>query len=196
VENPEARALEVALAADVRLLETCVATAVSNPMEELSLLASGRGIDPVLLASVFRIGLLPDLAEVTRGYAQVLATIVWDRGDCPYCGRPPVLAESRGLEQARWLRCGFCAGEWPAPRLACPFCRNSAPSARLERFVEGEGQRRRISACQSCGRYYKVVSTLARLSPPSLLVAELATMHLDFVAARDDFSHPNENADE
>jgi hypothetical protein len=48
-------------------------------------------------------------------------------------------------------------------------------------FVEGEQDRFRLAICQRCGFRLKIVATLTPLSPPSLLVAELAAIHLDFI---------------
>ncbi len=50
------------------------------------------------------------------------------------------------------------------------------------RFVEGEQERYRLSQCDGCGFRLKVVATLAPLSPPGLLLAELVTVHLDLIA--------------
>ncbi len=48
-------------------------------------------------------------------------------------------------------------------------------------YVVGEESRYRLVVCDSCEFRLKVVSTLGPLSAPGLLVAELATAHLDFV---------------
>ena len=89
------------------------------------------------------------------------------------------MAESRGLEQRRRLRCGLCAADWEGERLRCPFCNETDHRKLSFVAVEGEQDRFRIALCDSCGGTLKVVATLAPISAPGLLVAELATTHLD-----------------
>jgi FdhE protein len=93
------------------------------------------------------------------------------------------LAEFRGLEQNRFLRCGLCAADWQFPRLRCPFCDNQDHRELGFFHVEGEEGRHRAATCESCHGYVKTVSSLDRLSVPDLLVADLATLHLDLAAA-------------
>src|SRR5205823_506094 len=104
---------------------------------------------------------------------------VWSRGECPNCGSPPGLAESRGLEQRRYWRCGLCAADWPGERLRCPFCGQTDHRNLHYRFVEGEQGRHRLALCDTCGGRLRVVATLAPVSAPGLLVVELATAHLE-----------------
>jgi hypothetical protein len=46
-------------------------------------------------------------------------------------------------------------------------------------FVEGQAGRYRLSICETCQGRLKVVSTIAPLSPPGMLVTELAMLHLE-----------------
>jgi FdhE protein len=98
---------------------------------------------------------------------------------CPYCGSRAALAEARGLEQLRLLRCTLCAAAWHAPRLACPHCRSSNPQDLESQAIEGQHDRARLVTCRVCGGSLKIIATLAPLSAASLLVADLATIHLD-----------------
>ena len=107
----------------------------------------------------------------------------WDHGYCHVCGSVPLLGELRGLDQSRFLRCGLCAAGWEVPRLWCPFCHNR-DHERLS-FLHGEGEeaKYRVSLCDGCRGYVKMVSTLSALPPLHLLVADVATLHLDLAAA-------------
>ena len=100
----------------------------------------------------------------------------------PNCGGPPLLAETRGLEAKRYLRCGICAADWPFARLRCPACDTTDHRKLATRFAEGEGERYKLALCESCGYQIRVVATLEALSIPGLLVAELATSHLAYLA--------------
>lgn len=141
--------------------------------------ARQSGLAPELAASVLRLALLPALAAGSAIADAMRLEGAWAGGDCPNCGSRPLLAESRGLEQRRFLRCGLCAADWPFERLRCPACGEGDHRALRWAFVEGEEDRFRLFLCDACGNRLKVVSTLSRLSPAGLLVAELATAHLD-----------------
>ena len=83
------------------------------------------------------------------------------------------------------LRCGRCASEWPAARLACYACGDPAPGGLVGWFVEGQESRRRLVRCRACGATLLVVATLGRLAPPALLVAELEAIPLRLKVALD-----------
>jgi FdhE protein len=143
--------------------------------------ANALGLEPDLVLSVLRMALLPELARISERVAPMRPEGLWDRGDCPHCGQWPVLAELRGLEQRRRLRCGWCAADWAGDRLRCPFCATADHRALHYRYLEGEEDRRRLAVCDHCGGRLKVISTLAPLSSPGLLVTELLTVHLDLI---------------
>jgi hypothetical protein len=180
-DNPAAGALAGALRrgrVDWTLLAD--ATVLGRP-EAVGRGVREAGLEPVLVASVLRLTLLPVLAPCGEALAGHLTEGAWTAGACPFCGHPPLLAEARGLEGRRFLRCGLCAAGWPADRLRCPACGEADHRAILYRFVEGQGDRHRLALCETCGFGLKVVATLGPLSAPGLLVAELATVHLDLI---------------
>jgi FdhE protein len=107
---------------------------------------------------------------------------MWGRGYCPTCGAWPVLAEQRGLEQCRYLRCGLCASSWEVDRLFCPFCTTRDFTVLGYFQVEGEEHRQRVATCDACRGYLKLRSTLTPLTTPQLLVEEIALVHLDLLA--------------
>jgi FdhE protein len=149
--------------------------------EAVSRASAEVGVDPDLTASVLRLALLPALSRLSAAMDRARSEGAWDRGDCPNCGSRPLLAESRGLEQRIAYRCGLCASDWPGERLRCPACGESSPRSLRYSFVEGEQERFRLACCDSCSYHWKVVSTLSPLSAPGLLVADLASFHLDVI---------------
>ena len=151
--------------------------------DEVTRRAEGLGVDPALAASTLRLALLPSLAPISSVLDRSRPEGAWDRGDCPQCGSRPLLAESRGLDQRIAHRCGLCAADWPGERLRCPSCGESGSKALHYSFVEGEQDRCRLAHCDACRYDWKVVSTLTALSPPAIIVADLATVHLDLLAA-------------
>lgn len=163
-------------AVDIR---TWAVSVLAGRLDEVEQSARATGIDPDFAASLLRMTLLPSLSrlsdpcEISPRFAQGSA--------CPRCGGTPLLGELRGLEREVRLRCGLCAGDWSGGRVVCPRC-GEADHRRLEtRHVEGEADRCRLLGCGTCGYRLKLVATFARLSAPGLVVADLATIHLDLI---------------
>jgi hypothetical protein len=179
-DGPAARPLRDAIRRGRIAVSGWASEALSGRPERLAEGSEGQGIDPDLAASVLRFTLLPTLSKLTVAGSSPLTHTP---GDCPWCGSAAILAEMRGLEREVRLRCGLCAGDWPGGRLRCPACGEDDHRRLSTRYVEGEGDRYRLSLCDSCGSRLKLVGTLARLSPPSLIVADLATIHLDLIDA-------------
>jgi FdhE protein len=141
------------------------------------------GLDPSVTATAVRLVLLPVLSHLRGELNSLLKGIDWQFGYCPLCGSWPLLGEFRGLEQVRYLCCGLCACSWESPRLRCPFCDNTDHRLLGHVHVEGEENRYRAATCDACRGYVKMVTSLAALSTPQLLVADAATLHLDLVIA-------------
>ncbi|WP_435010140.1 formate dehydrogenase accessory protein FdhE [Tundrisphaera lichenicola] len=164
-------------------LPSMVSEVLSGRPEEVTRQAFAIGVDDQFAASLLRMALLPALARVSVVLDQARPEGIWDRGDCPHCGSRPLLAESRGIEQRLVYRCGLCAAGWSGQRLRCPSCGESDPKSLGYSFVEGEQERHRLGRCETCSSHWKIVSTLTPLSAPGLLVADLATFHLDVLAS-------------
>jgi FdhE protein len=160
-----------------------VQTLLAGRPEAIQAQAEALGLDVELTATVLRLTLFPVLARVSEMVAPLREGTRWERGYCPACGSWPLLGEYRGLEQTRFLRCGWCAAEWEFPRLLCPFCGIRDHQLLGYFHPEGEELKHRATTCDSCRGYVKMLTTLTALSGPRLLVADLATMHLDLAAA-------------
>jgi FdhE protein len=144
--------------------------------------AAGLGLDAGLAGSVLRFSSMPVLTRANAALESLRSGVPWEGGHCPTCGNGPLLGEYRGLEQSRFLRCGFCAADWAFPRLRCPHC-GERDHHKLGFFsVEGEEGKYRAAVCDACRGYVKMLSTLTCLSGPRLVVGDLATLHLDLAA--------------
>jgi FdhE protein len=152
--------------------------------------AEALGLDVPLTATVVWLTLFPAFSQIRAGLDPLLGSTRWKEGYCPCCGSWPKLGEFRGLEQIRFLRCGLCAAEWEFARLRCPFCGVTDHRQLGYLHVEGEEGKYRAATCDECRQYVKMQSTLTALSAPQLLVADLATMHLDLAAADQGYSQP------
>ena len=153
--------------------------------------ATDSGADPGLFGTLLQFTLFAGLTAVEADAAKLRAGTAWDRGYCPTCGQAPLLAELRGLDQSRFLRCGWCAASWEAARQWCPACgtRDHAALGFLAR--EGEETRYRVATCDACRTGVKTLSTLSQLPPLMLLVADAATLHLDLAAADRGYAGPS-----
>jgi FdhE protein len=172
---------------DIGNLATAVLTGQPHVVHER---ADALGLDVPLTASVLSLTLFPILVALRVGLEPLLSAGSWEEGYCPVCGGFPKLGEYRGLEQMRFLRCGLCAAEWSFPRLRCPGCGSRDHRQLGYLHVEGEGNKYRAATCGECRQYIKMVSTLTPLSPLQLLVTDVATVHLDLLAADKGFSPP------
>jgi FdhE protein len=111
-------------------------------------------------------------------------------GFCPVCGAWPILAEVRGLDRSRWLRCGRCGAAWEFTWLRCPFC-GEADHERLRSLVpEVEDGGRRIETCLTCRGYLLSVQTLGALPSVELLLADAEAIELDIAAEGRGFRRP------
>jgi FdhE protein len=171
-------------------VEEWAGAVVAGRAGEVHARAAALGLDAGLAATVLRFTLFPSFVSLATALEPARAGAAWGRGYCPACGSWPLLGEFRGLEQDRWLRCGLCAAGWEFPRLACPFCDNRDHHRLGHLHVEGEEGRRRAATCDECRGYVKAVATLGPLSPLGLLVADLATVHLDLAAAERGYAVP------
>jgi FdhE protein len=109
---------------------------------------------------------------------------------CPVCGAWATLAEARGLESARRLRCGRCGGDWRAAWLRCPFC-GTDEHARLRGLVgETTGEARRADGCAACGAWVKTITTLGASTIGEVRLLDLATVDLDVAALARGWKRP------
>jgi FdhE protein len=164
-----------------------LASVLAEGTEALTNVIAPLDLDAALAATILRMAALPVLRQITRNFGGMCQRGVWDFGYCPNCGSWPLLSEARGLEQERFLRCGLCAAAWPCARLFCVFCGNRDHHTLGYIHIEGEEDRYRAATCEVCHGYVKWVSTLFALTEPQLLVADLATVHLDLAAAERGF---------
>jgi FdhE protein len=165
-------------------------TWLTGDVQTLPSQLEAQGYTADLVLTLLRLTLLPGLEQVAMQLAPLRATQPWGRGYCPTCGAWPVLAEQRGLEQWRYLRCGLCASSWAVDRLFCPFCTTRDFHVLGYLQVEGEEPGQRVATCDACQSYLKLRSTLTPLSTPQLLVEEIALVHLDLIAMDKGYGPP------
>jgi FdhE protein len=184
-----------------------VAAAAGTEVKPLTRGIASGSLDPLLFFEialshdVHRLDELGRLVRDDRGVLHALSPLIarpllfacrrkwadrvpgdWTEGHCRICGRGPALAELRGLDGSRQLRCAGCGGEWGATCLRCPFC-GEADHEQLGSLMSPESfERHAIDVCESCGRYVKTITTLTPIPPEDVVLEDLATLVLDLVA--------------
>ena len=191
LKQPEAVALKTSALNPIMLLNE----ALAGRPEGVAVQAEALGLDPTLTGTMLRLCALPALSKIAAGLAALRQGISWDYGFCPACGSWPLLGETRGLEQQRFLRCGLCASAWEVSRFRCVYCGNEDHRSLGYFHVEGEENRQQAATCDVCHGYLKVISTLGAFNEPRLLVTDLATLYLDLTAADRGFFIPAQNED-
>lgn len=167
--------------------------AITHDPDAIARGASAAGAEPARLAAVAQLAVIPLLRACATQYKTQIPE-GWLHGYCPVCGAWPALAELRGLERNRRLRCGRCATDWPIPVLRCPFCAELHHDKLHALLPEGSEQTRRVDVCETCKGYIKGISTLQPLAFRALAMADLTTLELDLVAEERGYARPSRPA--
>jgi FdhE protein len=179
-----------------RVDPNALATAwVNNGTETIRRTAGELGASLELFGTLLRFALFAGFTAIEADAAPLRQGAAWDCGHCPTCGSAPLLAEFRGLDQSRFLRCGLCAASWEVSRQWCPACGNRDHESLGFLAREGEESRYRVATCDACRTAIKTLSTLSALPPLMLLVADAATLHLDLAAADRGYTCPPRSTD-
>jgi FdhE protein len=163
--------------------------AINGDGDRLEGIAQSLGFGPEALGAVAPLAAMPLLQALRRRFGSAVDPR-WSEGGCPLCGGWPTLAEQRGLERARRLRCGRCGGDWAQPGVRCPYCDVTGHEARATLVSEEDRESRRVETCAACRRYLKNISTLRAWAGDEVALADLATIELDLVALERDYERP------
>lgn len=155
--------------------------AIAVDRHRLDALADRFSADRNAFAAVAAVAAMPLLQACARRWSPLVRPD-WNHGYCPICGAWPALAEARGLERERRLRCARCAADWRTEWLRCPFCGNH-DHLRLGALVpEGTMETRKADTCAVCRRYVKTVTTLRAAAGIDVALQDVATVDLDLGA--------------
>jgi len=152
-------------------------------------LALNHNLDPDLLWTLGSTAIRPALRGLQRQLTPLANAAGWGKGYCFVCGATAALAELRGNNQSRHLRCGQCGADWPVRRLQCIYCGNDDHRSLGFLYAENHNDPARLEVCDSCSGYIKVISSFDPLPPDLLTVEDLITLHLDFIAMERGYSH-------
>jgi FdhE protein len=163
--------------------------AVREDGDGIEMLAAGLRLDAGALATVAHLAAYPLLQSCGRQLESQVPS-AWQQGYCPVCAAWPTLAERRGLDRSRRLRCGRCATQWEVPWLFCIYCgeRNHERLGSLE--ADGAGELLKVETCSTCQGYLKSLATLQGFPAFELLLQDLETVEFDLVALDRGYSRP------
>lgn len=166
-----------------------IEAAIRQDRAGIEALAGAAGVDPKALETVAQLAAVPLLHACARRLADRNSPH-WPHGYCPICAGWPILAELRGLDRSRRLRCGRCGGDWRVAWLSCPYC-GETQHERLGSLVpEDELETRKVETCATCQGYLKSVTSLQAIPPIELFLRDLETVELDVVAVDRGYARP------
>ncbi len=171
------------------MLET-VQASIALDVDRLTAQAESARLDVGMFGVLAQCLALPVLLGAGQKAAPLLREDVWRSGICPVCAAWPLLAELRGIERRRWLRCGRCGAGWQYGIQDCPFCANDDHRALSYLAPEKEREARRAATCDRCQGYVKTFSTLGALEPAELLQRDAASLELDVAAIERGYGRP------
>jgi FdhE protein len=156
-------------------------------------IASRAGLDAQTLEVIAQLAVMPLLHACAERWREHIPS-AWTHGYCPICAAWPALAELRGLDRSRRLRCGRCASDWPLPVLQCAYCGETNHDQLGTLIPEGESQTRRLEVCYTCKGYLKAFTTLRPMAFRTIAMTDLASVELDLIAQEREYSRPSQFA--
>jgi FdhE protein len=165
--------------------------AVRQDAGALTTLAHSAGVDRGALASIAHLAALPLLQSCGRQLEGEIPAY-WPQGYCPVCAAWPILAERRGLDRSRRLRCGRCAAEWEVQWLCCIYCGEKQHELLGMLEPAERSEQLKVETCGTCRGYLKSIASLQGFSSMELLLQDLETVELDLVALERGYGKPEE----
>ena len=154
-------------------------------------LRSGLELEP--LGVIGQLAAMPLLHACAQAWRERIPS-TWTHGYCPVCGAWAALAELRGLDRSRRLRCGRCASDWPLSVLQCAYCGENNHDHLGTLTPEDEPQTRRVEVCYTCKGYLKAFTSLRPMTHRAVAMTDLASVDLDLIAQEREYARPSHYA--
>ena len=162
---------------------------VVRDLRQADTLATTLAISVDTVGVLGQLSALPLLLNAARELTAE-ASRAWQRGYCPVCGSWPSMAELRGIQRERRLRCGCCGSDWLLPVLRCTYCDETDHKKLGFLSSDGNDHGVRVETCATCNGYLKSVTTLGALPFAALAAKDLETVPFDIAAADRGFTRP------
>ncbi|MBA2278741.1 MAG: formate dehydrogenase accessory protein FdhE [Chloroflexia bacterium] len=170
-----------------------IQAAINQDAAGLDAAAVALDLAPTALAAIAHLAAIPLLRAAHRALATAI-TPDWGQGYCPLCGAWPAVAEVRGLESTRHLRCGRCGADWTMPTLWCPFCGEHDHAQLGSLRAEVPGGSHQAETCLTCRGYVKTMTTLRAWPAEEVPLADIASVEWDLAAMEREFARPDRSA--
>jgi FdhE protein len=189
VENAEGRPALASYRPSAAEALELIAAAIRQDPNALEALAIDHDFSPGALGSIAHLAAVSVLQQCAR-QIELQLPLHWREGYCPLCGAWPIMAERRGLDRSRRLRCGRCAADWEVPWLYCIYCGERDHDRLGSLATDERGEQDKVETCATCRGYLKSLPSLQGFSPLELLLHDLETVELDLVALDRDYHRP------
>jgi FdhE protein len=156
--------------------------------QKVEQVADKLGLDKKVFSFLIQNSIKP---SVEAGMVQLRGELdpeTWLKGYCPICGSLPSLSLLKEEVGKRYLLCSYCGYQWRIDRISCPFCENKDHES-LHYFYGEEEETYRIDLCDKCHRYIKIIDN-RNLQESDPVLEDLATLHLDILAAQKGYKRP------
>ncbi|MEW6006822.1 MAG: formate dehydrogenase accessory protein FdhE [bacterium] len=107
----------------------------------------------------------------------------WNKGYCPICGCPPLMAYFRKDDGKRILECMLCKTEWEFLRIKCPYC---GEEEKLRFFQISDEDAFRVDVCDKCMSYIKTLDK-RKADILDLSLQDIKTRYLDILAIKEGY---------
>ena len=157
--------------------------ALTSNYDAIEASAKALNIDSPVMVLLLHLSLRPSLLIIAQAVLENLDLSLWNHGHCPVCGSAPRLADLSGEGGKRRLHCSLCETAWPYQRLRCPFCEND--NRKELSYLRAENEEGfRVDLCARCNNYLKTMDLREIAGPVILPLDDVATWHLDIIAAK------------
>lgn len=146
-------------------------------------------VDAEALATVAGLAALPLLRSCGRVLQDQVAP-QWAHGYCPICAGWPIMAELRGMDRARRLRCGRCGCDWQLRWPGCAFCGEKEQHQAGSLVSDNPWDVLGVETCAHCKGYLKSIAVLRAISFFELHLTDLETIELDLLALDRGYARP------
>jgi FdhE protein len=138
--------------------------------------------DPILIGTLAHFALKPAMRLLCGQLTPLVEGIPWNRGYCFVCGSGASLGELRDHHLRKHLRCEQCGADWAFQRLCCSCCGNEDHRTLSLLYPDPWDGKARVEVCDKCRGYLKVIVSFSPTPAERLPIADLATLHLDYIA--------------
>jgi FdhE protein len=186
--TPKMATLDTALGSDLDV-PGLFAASICHDRDRIAEAAALCGADEDAFQAIVALLAIPFLQACNRRWMSPL-TESFSEGYCPICGSWPALAEVRGIQRNRYLRCARCGSEWLSHILHCAYCGTTDHEHLASLVPEKAGSAGSIEACRRCHTYLKVFTRLQGSRPTEVMLQDLASVDFDVAALEQGYARP------